>query len=91
MARLLKRLSMVVGGIIILSVIGIVIVLYTYDFNSFKDKLSKVVYDATGRELIINSDVDLDIGLSPSLVMSDIVFMNADWGDQKRDGKGGPV
>ncbi len=83
MTRLLKWSAGILAGIIILAVIAVVVVIYNTDFNSFKTKLSQAVYDATGRELIINSDVDVGIGLSPSLVMSDINFMNADWGTRK--------
>ena len=83
MARLLKWILGIVGGLIVLVIAAVIIILSSYDFNDLKPVISKAVYDATGRELVIASDIDLDIGLSPSLVLSDISFQNADWGTRK--------
>ena len=83
MARPLKWILGIIAGVIVLCVIGVVILLYSYDFNDLKPVISKAVYDATGRELVIGSNIDLDIGLSPSLVLSNITFQNADWGSRK--------
>ena len=83
MARPFKWIFGIIGGVIILCIIAVVILLSTYDFNDLKPKISKAVYDATGRELVIGSDIDLDIGLSPSLILSNVTFQNADWGTRK--------
>ena len=83
MARPLKWILGIVGGLIVLVIVAVVIIVSSYDFNDLKPLISKAVKDATGRELIINSDIDINIGLSPSLVLSDITFQNADWGSRK--------
>ena len=83
MARPLKWIFGIIGGVIVLVIVAVVIILTSYDFNDLKPLISKAVYDATGRELVIDSDIDLDIGFSPSLVLSDIKFQNADWGSRK--------
>jgi AsmA family protein len=83
MARLLKWIFGIAGGVIILLIITVVVILSRYDFNDLKPVISKAVYDATGRELTIEKDIDLKIGLSPSLVLSDIKFQNASWGEKK--------
>jgi uncharacterized protein involved in outer membrane biogenesis len=83
MARPLKWILGVIGGIIILVIIAVIVIITGYDFNNLKPVISKAVYDATGRELVIGSDIDLDIGLTPSLVLSDVRFQNAAWGTRK--------
>ena len=83
MARPLKWIFGIIAGVIVLCVIAVVIILSSYNFNNLKPVISKAVYDATGRKLVIGSNIDLDIGLSPSLVLSDIEFQNAAWGTRK--------
>ncbi|MBN1905604.1 MAG: AsmA family protein [Deltaproteobacteria bacterium] len=83
MARPLKWILGVFGGIIILVIIAVIVIVSSYDFNNLKPVISKAVYDATGRELVIGSDIDLDIGLTPSLVLSNVRFQNAEWGTRK--------
>ncbi|MGD9160179.1 MAG: AsmA family protein [Desulfobacteraceae bacterium] len=83
MARPLKWIFGIIGGVIALAIVAVVIILFSYDFNDLKPVISKAVYDATGRELVIDSDIDLDIGFSPSLVLSGIKFQNAGWGSRK--------
>jgi len=43
-----------------------------------------MVKDATGRELNIGGEIDLVIGFSPALVVTDVTFANASWGSQKQ-------
>ncbi len=83
MARPLKWILGVFGGIIILVIIAVIVIISSYDFNNLKPVIAKAVYEATGRELVIGSDIDLDIGLTPSLVLSDVRFQNAEWGTRK--------
>ncbi len=83
MARPLKWFLGIVGGLIVLVIVAVVIIVSSYDFNDLKPVIAKAVKDATGRELVIDSDIEIDIGLSPSLVLSDITFQNADWGSRK--------
>jgi uncharacterized protein involved in outer membrane biogenesis len=57
-------------------------VLATYDYNKLKPRVARMVKDATGRELNLGGEVDLAIGFSPSLVVTDVTFANASWGSQ---------
>jgi uncharacterized protein involved in outer membrane biogenesis len=56
-------------GIFVVLIIALVITVYavlsSYDFNSLKPKIARAVKDATGRELSLAGDIDLDIGLFP--------------------------
>jgi uncharacterized protein involved in outer membrane biogenesis len=56
--------------------------LYTFDYNRLKPRIARMVRDATGRELNIGGDIDLVIGLSPALMVTDITLANAAWGSQ---------
>lgn len=66
--------------VIVVALIAGYVILAGYDFNSLKPKISKAVQNSTGRELVIGGDIDLAIGISPSLVIEDIRFKNAAWG-----------
>ena len=50
-----------------------------YDFNKFKPLIAKAVKDATGRELNIKGDIDIDPGIRPTIVAEDVSFQNAAW------------
>jgi AsmA family protein len=73
-------------GIFVVLIMALVIIVYavlsSYDFNSLKPKIAGAVKEATGRELILAGDIELDIGLFPSLVFEDVSFQNAPWGSR---------
>ena len=60
-------------------IVTIYVILSSYDFNSLKPKIARAVKDATGRELILGGDIELEIGLTPALVAEDVRFQNAPW------------
>jgi uncharacterized protein involved in outer membrane biogenesis len=41
--------------------------------------IAKAVKEATGRELNIKGDIDIDIGIRPTIVVEDVSFQNAAW------------
>jgi hypothetical protein len=51
-----------------------------YDYNRLKPQISRLVFEATGRQLTINGNLEFKIGLEPTLIVSDIRFQNAAWG-----------
>jgi uncharacterized protein involved in outer membrane biogenesis len=57
-------------------------VLASYDYNSLKPRMARMVKDATGRELKLEGQVDLTVGLTPRLVVRKAVLANAPWGSQ---------
>jgi len=73
-------------GIFVALIIALIVTVYavlsSYDFNSLKPKIAKAVKEATGRELSLGGDIDLDIGLFPALVFEDVRFQNAPWGSR---------
>ena len=82
MGRILKWTAIIIFLLIIVTVISVYVILSRYDFNEFKPQIAKAVLEATGRELTIGGDIDLKIGLTPMLVLTDIKFQNAPWGSR---------
>ncbi len=78
----LKKIVSIAFFLIVALVVAVYVILSIYDFNSLKPKISQAVKDATGRELRINGEIDVDIGLTPAIVVEDISFQNAPWGSR---------
>ncbi len=68
--------------LIITLIMTVYVILSSYDLNSLKPKIARAVKEATGRELSLAGDIDLDIGLFPSIVFEDVRFQNAPWGSR---------
>ncbi|MCP4021066.1 MAG: AsmA family protein, partial [Desulfobacteraceae bacterium] len=77
----LKKVLIIFAVSITLIFGGIVIFISSYDFSSKVTLITDIIYKQTGRKLQIKGEIDLKIGLSPSLVMEDIIFDNASWSD----------
>lgn len=67
MSRLIKILMLAVAGIALLVVLSAAALLLFFDPNDFRDEISARVEAATGRELVIEGD--LDISLFPWLAV----------------------
>jgi uncharacterized protein involved in outer membrane biogenesis len=70
--------------LIIALMAAIYVFLYTFDYNELKPRIARLVEEATGRELDIGGEIDLVIGFSPALAVTDVTFTNAPWGSQKQ-------
>ncbi len=72
----------------ILAAVGVVLLLVvyiiaaSYDYNKLKPLITKTVKEFTGRELTLGGDIDLKIGLHPTLEVNNVTFQNAPWGSQ---------
>jgi uncharacterized protein involved in outer membrane biogenesis len=73
-------------GIIVFLIIALMVTVYavlaTYDYNKLKPSVVRMVKDATGRLLRLGGDINLKIGFSPSLVVTDLALANVSWGSQ---------
>jgi AsmA protein len=58
-SRALKWISLALGTIVGLVVIGVLVIIWLVDPNSFKSKIESAVRDATGRELALVGDIEL--------------------------------
>lgn len=79
MKRLVKILA-AIGVLVIALVIAGVAVLKSMDFNEYRTLIAEQVKSATGRDLVIKGDLDLQISLSPSVAVEGVTFANAEWG-----------
>ena len=68
--------------LIIALMVTVYAVLVTYDYNKLKPRVAQLVKDATGRELHLGGEINLAIGFSPSLVVTDVALANVSWGSQ---------
>lgn len=73
-----------ITGCIAIGVVFIMIALFgliaTYDFNRLKPRIVEIVRTHTGREIHLNGDLQLSLGLSPRLTAQSVTFQNAEWG-----------
>ncbi len=72
------------AAVIIALFITINIILLSYDYNKFKPRITGIVKEYTGRELTLAGDIDLGIGLYPTLEVEDIALQNATWGSRPK-------
>ena len=73
-----------VCGFIITLIITLSVALATYDFNRLKPRISRVVKETTGREVIFGGDIRLEFGLTPAFAVNDVQFQNAPWGSRSQ-------
>jgi uncharacterized protein involved in outer membrane biogenesis len=73
-------------GIIVFLIVAITVTIYailsSYDFNKLKPQIVRMVKDSTGRELFLGGDIEIKIGLTPTLVIEDVGFQNVSWGSR---------
>ena len=59
---------LVIGTILIIALmVAVYVFVATYDYNKLKPRIARMVKDATGRELNLSGEVNLDFGFSPAL------------------------
>ncbi|MDP6621548.1 MAG: AsmA family protein, partial [Alphaproteobacteria bacterium] len=76
------KIAAIVGGLVVLAVVALGAVLASLDFNDMKGLVAEKVKEATGRELVMAGDLDLELSLSPSLTLRQVSFKNAAWGSR---------
>jgi uncharacterized protein involved in outer membrane biogenesis len=69
-------------GILFIVLVTLYVILLNFDFNYFKPQIAQAVREATGRKLSMEGNIELAVGLTPSLVMKEVGFMNASWGSR---------
>ena len=79
MNKKIKWAAIIGAGVIVVLVAVVYIVLAAYDFNKFKPQIVDAVMQSTGRTLEIDGPVDVKVGFSPRLVLTDLSFQNAEW------------
>ncbi len=77
------RIRTILIGIVVI-VVGLFVtgyaILNSLDLNDYKDVLAEQVKQATGRDLTLGGDIELEISFTPRLAVNEVTFSNADWG-----------
>lgn len=79
----MKKWGKILGGVVVLLVAVVVAgvaILSTLDFNEYKGLIAEEAKKATGRDLVIAGDLNLEISLNPALAVNGVTFANAEWG-----------
>jgi uncharacterized protein involved in outer membrane biogenesis len=74
-----KKILIAAALLIIILCVAIYAFLSLYDFNKLKPTIAKAVKDATGRELNITGNIEIELGLRPTVVVEGASFQNASW------------
>src|SRR5262249_41188848 len=76
----LRTIAITVAVVVVGLIAAALVIVSTMDFNKYRGVIAEQVKGMTGRELAINGDLKLDLGLSPAIAVNDVTFANAPWG-----------
>jgi AsmA protein len=83
MGKLLKLVGIVLGALVVLLVAVVVGIGLLVDPNDYKDQITAAVSNATGRQLTLEGDLELDVFPSLSVSLGRASLSNADgFGDE---------
>src|SRR5690606_33034252 len=83
MGRLLKLIGIVIGALVVLVIVIAVGVALLFDPNDYKDQITAAVANATGREMTLESDLELSVFPARSISPGPARLSNAEgFGDQ---------
>ena len=74
-----KKIVIPAASVLVVLILALYTFVEFYDFNKFKPLIAKAVKEATGRELNIKGDIDIAVGIRPTIVVEDVSFQNAAW------------
>ncbi len=77
-----STIAKIVGVVVAVPIAAAVGFLLTFDLNAYKGDIQQAVRDATGRRLVIEGELELKLGLSPSITVSGVRLANAPWGSR---------
>ena len=77
--RIIKLLIGIFMLLIVSIAIGSYVFLKNFDLNKYKTLIEQIVYEQTGRKLIVKGEASLGISLIPTLIINDISFSNPTW------------
>ena len=80
---LLLRIAVVVAGVVLLLFATVAIVVSTMDLRTLLSPIETQLERATGRDVDLGSQVDLDLSLTPTLKLTDFAIGNAPWGTSR--------
>ncbi|MEE3094547.1 MAG: AsmA family protein [Pseudomonadota bacterium] len=78
----LSTILKVVGMLVVAVIVGGDVVIMSTDYNQYEGLIAEKVKEATGRNLSIAGDIELELSFTPSLSVSGVRFENAEWGSK---------
>ncbi len=78
----IATLVKILAGLFVLVIAVAVAAILVIDPNEYKDEIIATVENQTGRDFSIESDIDLQLGLTPSFAVSGVRIANAEWGSR---------
>ncbi len=82
----MKNWRKILSGVVVLVVAVIVAgvaIIKSIDLNEYKGLIAEEVKKATGRDLTITGELNLEFGFSPAVAVGGVTFANAPWGSRK--------
>ncbi|MBL4721483.1 MAG: AsmA family protein [Alphaproteobacteria bacterium] len=79
------KIGTILKGLVVVFValvVGVAVYLMSLDFNDYKPEIIAQVKIHTGRDLVIDGDLELEISLTPAIAVSGVKFSNAAWGSR---------
>lgn len=79
------RLKLILGGLFVVGVALVITgiaILKSTDFNQYKGEIAKQVKAATGRDLTIDGNLELELSLTPKVRVDGVTLSNIDWGSR---------
>lgn len=76
------KVFLVVIGLLLVAVVGLLVAARYVDWNAYRPQLSRLVSDATGRELTIRGDLAFQLWPTPRLSADGLSLANASWGSE---------
>ena len=77
-----KKILFITALLFVVLITVLYVIISTYDFNKFKPRIIQAVREATGRELTIGGNLNVELGLSAGISIENVSFQNADWGSR---------
>lgn len=71
----------IIAALVAVLIIGVLLVLATFDVDQYKGQIEAQARAATGRDVTIG-DIDLSVSLTPAIVLTDVKVANAAWGSR---------
>ena len=78
--KIIKYIAIGIPLLIAVVVIAAIAVLMSTDFNRYKPLIAEETKKATGRDLVIAGDLELNVSLTPSVSVAGVTLSNAKWG-----------
>ena len=71
-----------IAGIIVILLVAAFAVVSFYDFNKHKPEIVRMTKYLTGRDISIDGDISVKLGLYPAVVMEGFRLRNVEWGSE---------